>query len=93
MLRPKCPPLLRAAQFQAQVLLDLLVDEKGKVTCIRVVSGHPMVTAPAIDAAKKWTFHPKKQGGKNVSFYGHLQFHFSTGEISESENPCTVAHW
>lgn len=79
-------------RLEGQVLVEILVDEKGKVSCARVVSGHPLLVASAIDAAKDWTFRPVKQDGKKVSFYGHLSFHFSTGQISK-KNPCTVAHW
>jgi outer membrane biosynthesis protein TonB len=52
-----------------------------------------MLAGSAVDAAKDWTFQPKKQNGKNVSFYGHLRFRFSTGATWKGENPCTVAHW
>lgn len=90
---PLMPPLARQAQIEGHVVLNLLVDERGKVACIRPVNGHPMLVRSAIDAAKQWTFRPRKQHGKTVSFYGHLQFHFSSGEVSKTENPCTVAHW
>jgi TonB family protein len=90
---PQMPPLLRQAELNAQVLVDIFVDGRGQVQCVRVVSGHPLLTGSAVDAAKNWTFRPMRKNGKEVSFYGHLRFHFSTGAISKNENPCTVAHW
>jgi len=73
--------------------VDILVNDKGKVWCVRLVSGHPMLASSAINAAKEWTFQPKRQEGKTVWFYGHLGFHFSTDKTNKDENPCTVAHW
>jgi TonB family protein len=90
---PKMPTLARQARIEGQVLIDILVDAKGKVVCVQVIIGHPMLIGSAVDAAKDWTFQPKMQNGKDVSFYGHLQFHFSTGETGKGENSCTVAHW
>ena len=73
--------------------LDVLVNDTGKVWCARLVSGHPMLASSAINAAKDWTFYPKKKDGKPVWFYGHLRFHYSSGESTKGENPCTAAHW
>lgn len=90
---PKMPPLTRQAEIEGYVSVDILVNDMGKVWCDRLVRGHPMLASSAIDAAKVWTFRPMKQNGKSVWFYGHLRFHFSTGEVKKDENPCTVAGW
>jgi TonB family protein len=89
---PQMPALYRQARIEGLVLVDILVDEKGQVACARLVSGHPLLAGSAIDAARNWTFQPKKRRGRAVSFYGHLRFHFSLGPASKSESPCTVAH-
>jgi TonB family protein len=78
-IAPQMPALFRQARIEGLVLVDILVDEKGQVACAQLISGHPLVAGSAIDAAKDWTFRPKKQRGRAVSFYGHLRFHFSTG--------------
>lgn len=90
---PKMPDLARSLRVEGYVSVDILVNETGKVWCVRLVSGHPMFASSAINAAKHWTFRPMKQDGKAVWFYGHLRFHFSTGKINENENPCTVGSW
>jgi len=90
---PSMPAMARQARIEGQFLVDILVDAKGQVACARLISGHPLLIASAIDAAKDWKFRPMKQHGKAVSFYGHLRFHFSTGETPKNEHPCTVAHW
>lgn len=90
---PKMPALANQARIEGDVFVDILVNDKGRVQCVRQVSGHPLLTSSAMNAAKDWTFHPIRRDGKAVWFYGHLRFHFSTGEIKKDENTCTVAHW
>jgi protein TonB len=87
------PALARQARIEGQVLVDILVDQQGNVACAQLIYGHPMLAGSAVEAAKDWTFRPKKQKGHAVSFYGHLRFHFSTGGIVKGESACIVAHW
>lgn len=89
---PEMPSLYRQAEIEGYVLVDILVNDKGKVWCARIVSGHPLLTTSAIHAVKNWTFRLERQSGKPVWFYGHLRFHF-TNHTNNPENPCTVAHW
>lgn len=90
---PRWPPLARQAEIQSQVLVDILVDQEGRVTCVHLINGHPLLANSAIDAARKWVFRPKKLNEKPVSFYGHLNFFYSSGQAPKEQNPCTVAHW
>lgn len=90
---PLMPAMARQARIEGQVLVDILVDRKGQVSCANLIVGHPLLAGSAINAAKDWTFRPMEQNGKTVSFYGHLHFRFSTAQKPEVENPCTVAHW
>ena len=89
---PDIAYLGRIARIEGYVSVDILVNDTGKVWCIRLVSGHPMLATSAINAAKDWSFRPKKKDGKPVWFYGHLRFHYSSGDSTKGENPCTVAH-
>ncbi len=91
-IAPSLPPLARWARIEGHVLLDIVVDQEGKVACIEVEDGHPLLAPSALEAARQWTFRPRKQNGKAVSFYGHLRFHFSTASVSEKEDACTVVH-
>jgi len=90
---PRLPAMARQARIEGQVLVDILVDQHGKVACAQVIHGHPMLVSSAIEAARNWTFRPMKEGQKSVPFYGHLGFYFSTGELPKGLNPCLVAHW
>jgi TonB family protein len=90
---PKMPGLAGNLRMEGQVYIEILVNGEGKVSCARIVNGHPLLVSSAIYAAKEWTVRPKKQHGKHVWFYGHLLFHFSTGKIDKTENRCTAARW
>jgi TonB family protein len=85
---PTFPPLARQIRIEGPVLLDILVDSRGRVSCARLITGHPLFVTSAIQAAGQWTFQPMKQTGHSVSFYGHLRFRFST-ERREDYNRCT----
>ena len=86
---PDMPPLARQSRIKGDVLVDILVNDKGKVFCMQRVTGHPMLAGSATDAAKKWTFLPKTQNGRDVWFYGRLRFRFSKGDTTT--NSCTIA--
>ena len=90
---PRLPAMAQNLRIQGQVLVDILVNERGKVACVQFIHGHPILASSAIDAAKSWTFRPMKQAGKAVSFYGHMTFTFSTSGYPKGESACIVAHW
>ncbi len=46
---PHFPALFRQAKIDGFVVVDILVDGYGHVTCAHVVSGHPMLIAAAVD--------------------------------------------
>ena len=68
--------------------MNILVSDKGDVSCVQSVRGHAMLASAAIDASKKWTFVPKRQNGKGVWFYGQIRFRFSAAQTKQ--NSCIV---
>jgi TonB family protein len=64
---PQYPPLARAAQFEGEVVLDILIDEEGRVADIKVLKGMAMgLTEAAIDAVEQWRYEPSHQYGRPV---------------------------
>ena len=55
---PVYPEIARAARVSANVVLDCLLDVEGRVTEIRVVSGHPLLDAAARDSVARWRYTP-----------------------------------
>jgi TonB family protein len=90
---PQWPALARQAEIEAQVLVDILVNQEGRVICVHLINGPPLLASSATDAARNWVFKPKKLKEKPVSFYGHLSFFYSTRGAPVEQNPCTAAHW
>lgn len=73
---PPYPPLARAARVEGRVLIEVAVDETGTVHCARALSGHLLLRASAVAAARKWTFKPTASLGKPTRLIGTLAFHF-----------------
>jgi len=72
------PPFPGACRCQGQVFVAVIVNREGKVACAHVISGHPLLASPSIQAATKWTFKPMTKRGRNVSFVGLLAFTFNS---------------
>jgi TonB family protein len=49
------------------VVLAALIDERGRVQSLKVISGHAMLRGAAIDAVKDWTYQPYIKDDKPVS--------------------------
>lgn len=47
----------------ATISVNVLVATDGRVSCVSVPLGHPLLRLAAADAAKSWTFQPFIAGG------------------------------
>ncbi|MGH9397996.1 MAG: TonB family protein [Terriglobia bacterium] len=56
--RPSYPPLARINYIHGDVSLLLTVDCAGRVEEVHVVRGHPFLAVAALQAIKKWIYHP-----------------------------------
>jgi TonB family protein len=50
------PELAKRMHLAGTIKLEVKVDPAGKVTDIKVLSGHPLLGAAAKDAVKSWVF-------------------------------------
>jgi len=55
---PNYPELARKMNITGTVKVEVVVAPNGTVKEARVVGGHPVLAAAALDAAKKWRFEP-----------------------------------
>ncbi|MFY9223693.1 MAG: energy transducer TonB [Blastocatellia bacterium] len=74
---PQYPALAKTAEVEGDVVVEITVDEEGSVTVARVISGHPLLQASSIAAAKQWTFNPTSIDGNPVKVSGVLTFRFA----------------
>ena len=57
-MKPAYPPIAAQAQVQGTVVLQAVIAKDGTVQDLRVVSGHPLLVAAAMDAVKQWRYKP-----------------------------------
>ena len=60
------PTLARAARVQGDVVLRAVIDTKGHITNLQLVSAHPMPVPAAIAAVKQWRYKPYLLNGQPV---------------------------
>lgn len=74
---PCCADMLR---ISGTVVLVISVDAEGNVTCVQMVSGHPLITGVAIDSLRQWKFQPYSFKGTRRSFCGQVALRFRANE-------------
>jgi TonB family protein len=73
---PPYPPLAKAARAAGSVTVRVTVDETGHVVAAAAVSGHPLLRAAAIAAAKQARFAPTLVAGEPATVSGTLTYNF-----------------
>jgi protein TonB len=61
--RPVYPPDAMDAKIQGVVIMDIRIDEQGRVTEAHVLRSIPALDQAAIDAVKQWEFTPTLMNG------------------------------
>jgi TonB family protein len=74
--QPPYPPVAKAARASGTVTVQVTVDETGGVVAAEAVSGHPLLRAAAVAAAKQAKFSPTLLAGKPVRVSGVLTYNF-----------------
>ena len=73
---PPYPEIAKAARASGAVNVEILVDETGHVIAAHAVSGHPLLQAAAVTAARQATFSPTRLNGEPVKVAGVLVYNF-----------------
>lgn len=58
---PIYPELARHMNISGLVKVELIIGPDGKVKSAKVLGGHPVLAAAALDAAKRWVFEPARE--------------------------------
>ena len=74
--KPNYPPLARNIRLQGSVIVQVLIDESGKVISAKVTSGHPLFAAEAQKAAMQARFSPTMIGDNPVKVSGVITYEF-----------------
>jgi TonB family protein len=84
-VEPVYPPLAKTARVSGAVVVEVTVDQEGKVIATRVVSGYPLLKDAAVNAARAWVFMPTTLQGTPVKVIGTITIHFDLDPKEEIE--------
>ncbi|MBI3405991.1 MAG: energy transducer TonB [Acidobacteria bacterium] len=73
---PPYPVLAKQAKLQGDVNLDAVIDPSGNVVEVRLVSGHPILVGPAMEAVRTWRYRPTILNDEPVSVQLIVVVHF-----------------
>ncbi|HKG15083.1 MAG TPA: VWA domain-containing protein [Pyrinomonadaceae bacterium] len=74
--KPGYPSTAKSVGAQGKVVVELTIDEAGKVVRARAVSGHPLLQKAAVAAALQARFSPTLLSGEPVSVTGTISYTF-----------------
>lgn len=74
--RPVYPAIARAAHASGTVLVQVVIDEEGNIISAHAVSGHPLLQAASVAAAREAKFTPTTLYGQPVKVTGVIQYNF-----------------
>ena len=74
--KPPYPPAARAVRAAGAVSVQVLIDESGNVVSASAVSGHPLLRAAAVQAARGARFSPTQLSGQPVKVSGVITYNF-----------------
>jgi TonB family protein len=74
---PVYPPAAKAARVVGAIVIEVTVDEAGRVVDARVKCGPDIFAAAALEAARKWRFTPTLVNGVPLKVLGTITFNFT----------------
>jgi TonB family protein len=73
---PDYPPIAKQAKASGTVVVQVTIDESGSVVTAHAVSGHPLLQASAVAAARQARFSPTLLMGEPVKVTGVITYNF-----------------
>jgi TonB family protein len=73
---PEYPAMAKQARASGAVAVQVLIDENGSVVSARATSGHPLLQAAAVAAARQAKFSPTLLMGEPVKVTGVIVYNF-----------------
>jgi protein TonB len=74
--KPQYPPIAKQARASGTVVVQVTIDENGRVIAANAVSGHPLLQAVSVAAARQARFSPTKLSGQPVKVTGVITYNF-----------------
>ena len=74
---PMFPAAAKNARASGTVVVQVVIDEKGKVISAKAASGHALLRDAAVQAAKEARFSPTLLSGQPVKITGEINYNFA----------------
>ncbi|HZT57614.1 MAG TPA: TonB family protein [Pyrinomonadaceae bacterium] len=74
---PVYPAIAKAARAQGTVVVQITVDESGRVISASAISGNPLLQQAAVSAVRNWRFSPTMLTGQPVKVTGTVTVNFT----------------
>jgi protein TonB len=74
---PVYPPLARQARISGTVRLSAIINTEGRISQLRVLSGHPLLINAAMDAVRRWVYSPTLLNGVPVEVITEITVMFT----------------
>lgn len=81
--KPVYPAAAAAIRAEGTVGISVVIDEEGNVVSAKAVSGHPLLRAAAVKAARDAKFSPTLLNGEQVKVTGVLTYNFVAPKIDD----------
>jgi protein TonB len=66
-VKPTYPPDAFTKKIEGTVVVEILIDDTGRVARARVLQSIPLLDAAALEAVRQWVFAPAIKGGRPVA--------------------------
>ncbi len=74
---PVYPQMARIARVSGTVILQVIVDEEGNVSEVKVLQGNPLLTEEAVRAVSQWKYSPTLLNGEPVPVTATVTVNFT----------------
>ena len=78
--KPGYPPQAKSSRASGVVVVEVVIDEKGKVISAKATSGHSLLRQAAVQAAQGARFSPTLLSGQPVKVTGEINYNFAVGQ-------------
>ena len=74
--KPNYPAIAARSRASGEVRVQVILDAEGKVVAGHAISGHPLLKAVSVEAARKSRFKQILLDGKPVKVIGVISYNF-----------------
>ena len=79
-VQPEYPADAKDQRIQGEVRLAVTVDKDGNVYKVELISGHPLLAPPAMEAVRQWKYKPYLLNGQPIEVETSVTVNFTLAE-------------